>query len=337
MRIYLTGAFEHMDRRVGFGNASYYIHRELQNAGFDVHIKDLNDDSSYDADVEICFDQPQQYKFMCPTSYKIGYTPWESTEFFPSWYRPLNACDEVWTTSYWNQQIFQQKLPHKEVFAFQHGLDEIYRPRKRKLRKDSPFTFLFIGEPYWRKDGQAVASNFVDLFGDDPNYRLIIKATKMNTIRLERNNVQGSPESLYDNVLSITNMLTASQMLELYNYADVFVYPSWGEGFGFNPLQAMGMGIPTISTYDWSDYAEYITMPVGSFIHPSPWPEIHPGYMLKPVYSDLRKHMREVKDNYEEASKIAFKNSFELHKKFNWTEVAKPAIEKLKIIQNTKI
>jgi glycosyltransferase involved in cell wall biosynthesis len=335
MKIYLTGAFEHMDRRVGFGNASYYIYNELIKAGLDVSIKPLDNNESYHADVELCFDQPNRYKFMCPTSYKIGYTPWESTEFFPSWYRPLNSCDEIWTTSYWNQQIFQQRLPHKEIFTYQHGLDQIYKPKKRKYDQNQPFTFLFIGEPYWRKDGQSVAEIFAEFYGDNPDYRLIIKATKMNTIRLNKNNVPGSPEALYSNIITITDLLPQEEILKLYEYADVFVYPSWGEGFGFNPLQAMGMGIPTISTHEWSDYAKYITFPIDSHIHPSPWPEIHPGYMLKPNRMQLRTGMREIKNKYDEAAAIAFKNSMFLHQEFNWEKVSAPAIKRLQNIFST--
>ena len=42
MRVLLSGAFEWMDVRVGFGNASYYIYKSLKKQGVDVVVKKLN-------------------------------------------------------------------------------------------------------------------------------------------------------------------------------------------------------------------------------------------------------------------------------------------------------
>ena len=36
------------------------------------------------------------------------------------------------------------------------------------------------------------------------------------------------------------------------------MYPTWGEGFGFIPLQGLASGMPVISTYDWSHYVDYM-------------------------------------------------------------------------------
>ena len=338
MRVYLTGAFELMDRRVGYGNASYYIYETMKKLGVDVHIKDVKDNSPYDADIEISFDQPSRYRFMCPTSYKIGYTPWESTEFLPNWWRNLNAVDEVWTTSYWCENIFQQKLPNKPVFTYQHGIDHKFRPKKRVHDLSKPFTFLFIGEPYWRKDGDLVARTFAEFFGDDPDYRLIIKATNINTIKIhhEQKNIFGSPEALYDNIITMTNMLTSDELIMLYEEADVFLYPSWGEGFGFNPLQAMAMGIPTVCTEAWADYRDYITVPLDSTLHLSPWQEIHPGFMLKPNHMRFRAAVMNAKDNYDEWSSFAFKQSFKIHEEYDWEKVTRPAVDRLEKIYESR-
>jgi glycosyltransferase involved in cell wall biosynthesis len=127
-------------------------------------------------------------------------------------------------------------------------------------------------------------------------------------------------------------MLTPRQMTQLYELSDVFVYPTWGEGWGFNPMQAMAMGIPTITTAAWSDYAEYITIPIESHLFQSPWPDLHPGYMFKPNQKQLKKAMEFIKPNYKTLAQLAFKNSFEIHKNFNWEKVSAPAVEKLEKI-----
>ena len=53
-------------------------------------------------------------------------------------------------------------------------------------------------------------------------------------------------------------------MAELYNSVDAFVLPTRGEGWGLPAIQAMAMGLPTIST-DWGGQQEFMT-PQNSFL-----------------------------------------------------------------------
>ena len=158
----------------------------------------------------------------------------------------------------------------------------------------------------------------------------------MNTTRVFDKNtgiVKGSPEAFYKNIRVIESFITTEQVNGLYDLCDAFVYPSWGEGFGFNPLQAMAKGIPTICTSGWASYARYITMPIDSKWEESPWPAIHPGFLLKPDYSQLKIFMEDVADDYEYYSSLAYKNAFLIHKDYNWQKVSKPAIKRLREIQ----
>jgi glycosyltransferase involved in cell wall biosynthesis len=339
MRIHLTGAFEYQDVRVGFGNAAYFIAEQFKSAGFDVSVSKPGDTTAYQADVEMCFDHANRYRFVCPNAYRIGYTPWESTGIPASWVAPMESCDELWTPNKYCRDIFSERFSHKPIFVYQHGISEHYKPRKRKLRNDRPFTFLFIGEPQLRKDGTMVAEEFVKLFGNNPNYRLIIKATHMSNIMMKdpKNKVSGhalvgSPDYFYDNVITYTKMLDPVQMIQLYDEADIFVYPSWGEGWGFNPMQAIAMGIPTISTHVWADYAEYITVPIDSYLFQSPWQETHPGMMFKPDRMQLSHAMSASLENYEQLASMAFKNAFKIHEDYNWEKVSNPAVRRLKKI-----
>lgn len=337
MRIHLTGAFEYMDSRVGFGNAAVNINEQFRKAGIWTSCRNPDTSRKKNYALEMCFDQPHRFNFSCPDAYRIGYVPWESTELFPSWHERMQSCNEIWTPNKFGKDIFSHHFPDKEIFIYQHGVGPQYRPMKRKLDNGRPFTFLFIGEPQLRKDGQLVVDTFVRLFGENPNYRLIVKATGINTttVRDPFSKVKGSPDFFYPNILVITKMLNDNELIDLYNQADVFVYPSWGEGWGFNPLQAMAMGIPTISTHVWSDYAQYITIPIDSTLVRSPWQEVHPGMMYKPNYNQLFNAMKIVKDHYEDLSRIAFKNAFKIHDQYNWERVSEPAIKRIEKIFST--
>lgn len=52
--------------------------------------------------------------------------------------------------------------------------------------------------------------------------------------------------SLYRNDIIFTGRTTDRELIQLYNQADIFVYTSLFEGFGFPPLEAMGCGLPII-------------------------------------------------------------------------------------------
>jgi glycosyltransferase involved in cell wall biosynthesis len=329
MKVSFTGAPEYMDRNVGYGEASRHIIDSFENLGVECLIKDRS------ADIGISFIQPTNYTF-AKDQYKIGYTPWESTELLFGWDNVLdNVIDELWTTSQWCADIFA-KHTDKPIFVYEHGIQDSWIPKKRNLNQSRPFRFLHIGEPSFRKDAQSVVDAFVSLFGNDPNYELILKCSRLNTTRIvdKSGQVIGSPSSIYSNIKIIESMITTEQINGLYDSVDVFVYPSWGEGFGFNPLQAMAKGIPTICTGGWATYERYITMPLDSTWTQSPWEETHPGLLLKPSYAQLKFFMQDVTKNYDSYSDLAYKNAFLVHKDYNWSKVSKPAVERLKKIQS---
>jgi hypothetical protein len=57
--------------------------------------------------------------------------------------------------------------------------------------------------------------------------------------------------------------------------------------------------------------------------------------MHKPDEKQFEKAMEYAKENYEELSEIAFKNSFKVHNDFNWMLVTRPAYGRLKKIYKT--
>jgi len=332
MKISLTGAPEYMDRNVGYGEASYHVFKEFEKNDIECLI------GSPKPKIGMSFIQPPLFKFG-KHQYKIGYTPWESTDVPREWKSNLkDGIDELWTTSEWCASVFKN-FTDKPVFVYEHGIEDSWVPVKRKIDESRPFRFLHIGEPYFRKDAQAVVDAFIKLFGNNPNVELILKCTRMNTTRVYdpvSGRIQGSPGAFYPNIKTIESLLSTEQINGLYDLCDAFVYPSWGEGFGFNPLQAMSKGIPTICTESWAAYARYITAPLDSKLVSSPWPILHPGEMYKPDFDQLMFYMKDVYENYENYSDIAYTNAFLVHKDYNWTKVTKPAIKRLKEIQNSE-
>lgn len=102
----------------------------------------------------------------------------------------------------------------------------------------------------------------------------------------------------------------------LYNLASVFVYPSFYEGFGFPPLEAMASGIPVITSYAAS------------------LPEVAGGavLMVNPYnINNIAKAIAEILTDENLRNKLVEKG-LERAKKFSWEKTAKEYLEIIKQI-----
>lgn len=336
MRISFTTAAEHMSMLkeefkdlVGYSHASHQIMKTLIGMGFDVKIKDPL------AKLSISMGFPLDYSFY-PNQYKIGYTAWESTELKDGWEEKMMACDEIWATSTWTANVFKEKLNREDIHVYLHGIDSDWAPKKRKV--SGPFRFLHIGEPQFRKNGQLVVDAFTELFGNDENYQLILKCNNINSTRIfhEDGSIAGSPDSKYNNVRIITEPLSHVNMIDLYRKCNALIYPTCGEGFGFIPLQALATGMPVASTTDWAEYKKFITVPIESTIGQSEFPMLHPGLVYNVGLESVKKSMIDIVDNYDNYCEQTFKNSFNVHKEYDWVKVTQPTEKRLKNIFKTR-
>jgi glycosyltransferase involved in cell wall biosynthesis len=193
---------------------------------------------------------------------------------------------------------------------------------------------LHIGEPAPRKAGQMVLDAFGSLFGNKEGYSLTIKADQINTTRVYNNyldkNILGVPDKYYNNVSVITDVLNDEELVNLYQSHDVLVYPSYGEGFGFIPLQALATGMPTICTSGWAHYEKYLgPLKLKSELIDSPWPFPHEGKVFEPNYQHLLELMRDVSINFNAYSGYYFAQSTKIHKDYNWKQLTKNSFDKI--------
>lgn len=120
--------------------------------------------------------------------------------------------------------------------------------------------------------------------------------------------------SSYKEKIKLINSVPDEEKPYLYNLASLFVYPSFFEGFGFPPLEAMKCGVPVIASNN------------------SSLPEVAGGaaVMIDPDRPDeIMQAMKEILTNKELRETLIAKG-IEQAKKFSWRKAAE---DTLKIIQ----
>lgn len=307
-------SLEAINKHNGYGYATDRMLDSLQRLGYQVQPNDAS------ADVEIWFDQPHHWKFS-KGPYRIGYHPWESTQLLPGWSEIMNQCDEIWTPSPiiadWYTRYAGVRVP---VHVYEHGIDHVWAPVQRKP-KDT-IRFLHIGAEATRKGGWDTVRLFRRAFPNRTGVEL--------TIKMINSSWNGVPR--VGRVEYINKKMSFEELQDLYYDHDVFVYPSYGEGFGLTPFQAIGTGMPTITLPGWAPYARYIDpkLAISHKMVTSPWPQLHPGKIMRPSADDVIDRMRYAVDNYSEISETAFETAHELHDAYDWDTITARVFNDLK-------
>lgn len=302
--INLTGGFKVLDNDdFGYGKVAKNIGKILNS---------LNIDSN----IEICLDVPP-YVFNFDQSYKIGFTTWESTEIPNSWIKHLNEVNEIWTASKFIANVYK-KYTNKPVYVFNHGLDKEYITKKR-IKKNIK-TILFVGDEL-RSNEDLVVEAYKQM-NISKTHRLIIKRKKPG-IKIG-----------YTGISTIEALYSKDELINLMYSADVLIYPTSGEGFGFVGIEAIGTGMPIISTTEWSEYKNLITVPINCSLSQSKWPKIHNGEMFNPTTDDIKESINDWINNYETLIDVAYNNGVQAHKYFGWERLNLDVVKRVEEIDN---
>lgn len=291
----------------GYGRASAEIIRNWKQQGIEVPFRDIT------AGVQVHFSQADYYRFW-PTQYKIGYTPWESSQLPYGWTQIMNQCDEIFATSRYVQSIYESNGVYRPIYVFRHGVGtEWHAPRRNPSKQ---IRFLQDGsEP--RKGADLAVRAFLAAFGDRSDVSLTVKGRENRRL------------PIHSNVTYITETLSDEEMVDLYHSHDVFLNLSYGEGFGFPGLQGIVSSMPTLTTSGWADYADLSIM-VPSRLVDSPWPKIHPGRMLEPDYDAVIELMCCVVDDFDTYADTAAVNAQLAGVLYSWPELCADAAEHIR-------
>ena len=115
------------------------------------------------------------------------------------------------------------------------------------------------------------------------------------------------------NDIILTGFVEEKDKEYIYRLADLFVYPSFYEGFGFPPLEAMSHGVPAI-TSNVSSLPEAVG---DSAIMVDPYDLDELANAIENVLTD------------DKLRDILIKKGFERIKKFSWQRCARETLETL--------
>lgn len=306
------GNFNLWDRN-GFGYGTYMMMNALDRLGYEITHNDKT------ADVEMWFESPRDNPWYSKDSYKISYFPWESSGLPDKWRDELNRSDEVWTPSHKMVPWLKMAGIEKPLHVYEHGVDtDTWEPVERKV--DGPFRFLHVGGEAIRKGVRETLKARRMAFGDSNDVEVHLKIISENW------NIPWFPHVFVHN-----KQYDVKQLFDIFASCHAYVYPSYGEGFGLTPLQAMATGMPTICTAAWAPYEEYLDpdLALGSKIMRSPHPQIHPGNVFIPNFDELVENMKSAVENYDQHAQFAHSQIDKIKSHYDWTRLTEEAFARL--------
>jgi glycosyltransferase involved in cell wall biosynthesis len=144
-------------------------------------------------------------------------------------------------------------IPYERIITVPSGVNKEFRPiddldllNKCRAKYHLPQEFfLFVGLIEPRKNLPLLLRSYANLAGKG-NYPPMVLAGRSGWRFQEIFNLIDRLH-LKGKVL-FTGYIPAEDLPLVYNLARIFVYPSFYEGFGFPPLEAMACGVPVITT-----------------------------------------------------------------------------------------
>lgn len=233
------------------------------------------------------------------------------------------ACDGIITVSNYSKKdiIETFNIPENKVHVTHLAAEDIYRPMDKIYSKnliDKYYSIpsdyiLYIGGFSPRKNILGLIEAFSQLLPKiNKSLNLIIAGTRGKSYEIYKNKVI---ELHLEGKVIFPGFIPIEHLPYLYSASEVFVYPSFYEGFGLPPIEAMSCGVPVIASNTTSI------------------PEIlgNSAYLIDPYNSyEICMSMYDVITNKELRNSL-IKKGFNLSSSLSWE---KTAFNTLKIYNN---
>ncbi len=160
--------------------------------------------------------------------------------------RVAQKARHILTVSEFSKQEIHRflRVPLEKITVTYNALDDCFRPADKK-NADVPF-ILYVGNLHPRKNLVRLVEAFVKLKREhrtDLSLKIVGQKAWLYGDIFESVRKSGLESSVH-----FTGYVSQDELVQTYQNATVMVYPSLYEGFGLPVLEAMGCGVPVVTS-----------------------------------------------------------------------------------------
>lgn len=253
---------------------------------------------------------------------RIAITMFETTKLPSGWAEVLNDYDAVITPCHFCADVFRTEGITASIHVIPLGIGERYTLGERT--PDRPLTFLAWAGSL--RKGWITAKNcFLKAFGDDTNYRLVIKQRQTRV-----------PFSLTNpNITWLQEDMSEEGLYRLYLDADVMIAATRGEGFGLLPREFAATGGISLAT-NWGGTADDLESwgwPLPYTLAPARWGDFSyvadqdTGLWAEPDEEGIVARLKQVAVNIEPFRRIACLQAPHVAEMYSWRKFAEGVLQ----------
>ena len=216
-----------------------------------------------------------------------------------------------------SQDVVHQSIAIEPFFKNLNINKHEYYIRRLALGISKPFV-LYTGGADSRKNLPALIKAYAALSLELRAEHQLVFAGRIPEGNIEQLRQLAEQAGLAPEELYLTGFVSDSELVELYNLCELFVFPSWHEGFGLPVLEAMACGAPAIAA-NTSSLPEVIGIAEALFC---PFSEFDMSNKINLALTDVgyKKKLKE--------------NGLKQVKNFSWDTVSKKAIKSFEDMQS---
>ncbi len=285
------------------------------------------------------FTQPQQ-------GVLVLFQPWENASLPVEWVEKIpRFVDEVWVyTEYLRECYRASGIDESIVRVVPLGVDPAaFCPEAapsawmRSMAGDR-FCFFFNGGATLRKGIDILVNAYAAEFGPDERVCLIIKGSRAYGGGLGEKVGELAQRTGGARIIYFTDDIPPGELPGLYTACDCYVHPYRSEGYGLPIAEAMACGRPVIVTgagaaRDFTDATNAYLIKCSLEKLPARaaggLPTVASPFWILPDRDDLRRLMRYVYDNRDEAAQRGIRASRTIREQHTWSRAAGFAKERL--------
>ncbi len=296
---------------------------------------------------DLAFEYPLNYDRL-RSKRKAGLLVYETTELPPHWARAVREHLDllVVPSTFCMRAAERSGIPGERIVRVPYAYDPSrFTPCPGSAVErdglEDRFTFLCLAMPHLRKGLRELVRAFHEEFDPEEPVQLILKLPYLpgrhrrkpwELEDLEAWMPQQETEPSCRRIHVVCRSEPPDRIPSLLAQCDAYVQPSYGEGFGLAILEAKAVGKPTIVT-GWGGHMDFCTADNSYLVDYEMIPAGESQYdngsnsalCARPLVSSLRKQMRRVFRNPEEARTKAVRSLDDI-RSLTWESVARQLV-----------